>query len=113
MILAYSVGETSVLERPACEESQGSGASALITRTLNLGPRTHRLFLQVAHQPGAAAQRLPVELPESPLDRLVALVPSVPNEDRPTQGQGAIAAAVIGGPTGMEWVVSEQGHAEQ
>ena len=49
VVLSYTVGDTGVLERPTLV---AAGDARLWTRTLQLGPRSKELVLQVAERPG-------------------------------------------------------------
>ncbi|MDP7640079.1 MAG: heme-binding protein, partial [Candidatus Hydrogenedentes bacterium] len=49
VVLSYSVGGTEILEMPSAE---GPSSSRMMTRTLNLGPRSQPLTLQVAREEG-------------------------------------------------------------
>jgi hypothetical protein len=61
VIVAYTLGETSVLEMPGVAfEPSGT---PVFTRSFELGPRPKDLVLQVAHRPGAIAARLSPPLP--------------------------------------------------
>ena len=54
VILAYTVGQTDVLEMPGVEMR---GPSPVFTRTFNLGPRETPMVLQVARGPGPGSAR--------------------------------------------------------
>jgi len=50
VIVSYTVGDTAVLEMPAVDASTDE---AIFTRTMNIGPRSREMILQVAEQRGA------------------------------------------------------------
>ncbi|MFQ5734878.1 MAG: LamG-like jellyroll fold domain-containing protein, partial [Planctomycetaceae bacterium] len=57
-IVAYTVGETPVLEMPGAERV---GETTVFTRAFNIGPRATAMILQVAKHGGKASQLTPVE----------------------------------------------------
>jgi len=89
VVLHYRVGGTEILELGA---SEGGG---LFSRTLNIGPRSADLVVQVAHQPGgrvwsdgeAAGFREPR-----------------PNAADRGEHSGPIVAALVGTSAGVQWV---------
>ena len=63
VVLSYTVGDTQVLELPGAE---GPKSNRAMTRTLNIGPRSRDLILQVAHQEDNPALLRPLDDSRSP-----------------------------------------------
>jgi hypothetical protein len=61
VILSYRVGETEILELPGAE---GGWRQRAFSRTLNLGPRSHDLIMQVSHQQGVEPELRPLRAVE-------------------------------------------------
>ncbi len=110
VLLAYRVGKTDVLEMPAIEKA---GQHEVFTRTLNIGPRSRDLIVQLAAgQDGhlntrASAIGQPIgQLATVQLDRSKR-----PREEQePYHFRGRLlVAAVIGGPDALQWVPNDQG----
>ena len=95
VVLHYRVGSTEVLELGA---SDGPG---IFSRTLNIGPRSTDLLIQVAHQKGgrawgdgdAAGFRSPHPTKISDAER-----------------SGPLVAAVFGAPDGVQWETGDENH---
>ncbi len=81
-VFAYTVGETEVLEMPGLLRSDDT---AIFSRTLNIGPRTRDMVLQVAHRQGQSS----MQFMETPSDSVVLLAAKPSVED-----SGATPAAV-------------------
>jgi putative heme-binding domain-containing protein len=56
VVFAYSIGSTDILESPRLVTADGPGASPLMLRTFNIGPRKHDLLLQVAEHVDSTSQ---------------------------------------------------------
>ncbi len=50
VVLSYEIGGTAILELPGMAEQSADVAAPIFTRTLNIGPRTQDLLLQVCQQ---------------------------------------------------------------
>ncbi len=89
VVLHYQVGSTEVLELGT---SEGNG---LFSRTLNIGPRSTDLVVQVAHQKGGRAWT------DGEAAGFRRPRPDAPAGDE--QG-GPTVAALVGSPAGVRWV---------
>ena len=56
VVFSYSVGNAEILESPSLLTGEGPQSTPLFQRTLNIGPRTRDLILQVAEHPAQNAQ---------------------------------------------------------
>ena len=94
VVLSYTVGDAEVLELPGVERSED--ATALV-RTLNIGPRSRDLILQVAHQAGNKP-----EIRECG-SRQIGVYAQPP-------GMNTVPAiALAGKPMGTAWLASDDG----
>lgn len=88
VILAYTVGETDVLEMPGIETGSASPA---FSRTMNIGPRDKAMVLHVARRPGPSP-RLRILTVKGDATRMVAVLdtepPSSAREARPVRFEG-------------------------
>ena len=90
VVLSYTVGDTQVLELPAAE---GPEANRAMTRTLNVGPRSRDLILQVAHQEDGPPQLQPLDEPRSPAGQM-AVFPDRGQASETTDDEDAAGLAL-------------------
>jgi putative heme-binding domain-containing protein len=101
VILSYTVGDTAILERPGLVAGP---AGPVFTRTLNLGPRSEELVLQVAHEPSRVLSMLPTS-------GAAVFEPPAPSttESRSSSPQ-ALAAGILPAVQGMQWLADPAGN---
>jgi putative heme-binding domain-containing protein len=102
-ILAYTVGDTRVLEMPGIENPPSTGPPTF-TRTFNLGPRTRDLVMQVAHLPGGNQVLRRVKPASTGAREIVVFGEPAPGDVR------AIAAWMTPPLTGFDWRTTADGH---
>ncbi len=125
VVLSYSVGEMSVLEMPALERRGGTTA---FVRTLNVSPSSTETAVQVCFDPMRQCEFLGLDglqpvAAESAASRGLVILSSrgrhadLPARTTPTDVSDAsqiapedvLAAAVVGGPDGARWLMTDDG----